>query len=584
MERLTPRLPLLFVMAVLAHAAFAVALGQASPAGRYQDVNVYLELAQTLWREHAYVSLVNERPYPPGYPLLLAPTFALGSNELRFAVIYGLHAVLLGLASLMLLPLLGDALGRARAWIALIALQGAAGASFTLLHAQSEALYTPLLVALTGAVYLAFRRDEVRFALLAGLLAGVTLSTRRLGVVAPLALMLVAAHDGLAAFRSGGALPWRRSAALLLGAIVGLGPDLLAAALQGEVVNAYPTYGATYAQAGGAALLSARNALYTASTAANQLAYFVLITLGAPILMAAYLWSRWTTPSPPDDAPSEARRVDRARRRTVQWVGYAALGSAALTTLHIVRHVFKTSASEGFSTYPRYLDPLEIPLLACGLVAGAALAGPATSRAASRLVARFGLLAVALAAASGPWYRTRAGRLPPVRRLAEWGLGPAAPWAFFVVSLAVLAAFWWLWRRGATGRLAGLCAAVALSWTLSLHVPVGWASRGMGVHPAAALLSAPALAADPDSTLCVVVDRRSRRYYELAFRSDHDVRFVPPDRVAACARDHRAAFVIARQRSPWRPSRARIETAGPELEVGPWRAWPVASAPAPAGS
>ena len=79
---------LLFVVAVLAHLGFALGVGQSAPAGRYQDVNVYLELAQNLWHEGFFGSRVNNRPYPPGYPMAIAPTFALGSNAARFVKIW----------------------------------------------------------------------------------------------------------------------------------------------------------------------------------------------------------------------------------------------------------------------------------------------------------------------------------------------------------------------------------------------------------------------------------------------------------------------------------------------------------------
>jgi len=576
-DRLTPRLPLLFGLGVLLHVLFAVALGQPAPAGRFQDVNVYLELAHGLWSDGAYVSLVNQRPYPPGYPLLLAPTFAIASNAARFAVVYALHAVLLGAASLLLLPMLSAALGRTRAWWSLILLQGMAGASFTLLHAQSEALYTPLLVALTGAVYLAWRRPGLRWALLAGVLAGLTLSTRRLGVVAPLGLLLVLAHDLVADSRRGQPIGWARALCILLGMALGLAPDGLAALLQGEVVNAYPKYGSTYAEAGGAALVSLANAKYAVSTAANQLAYFVLITLGAPVAMAAFLWARWRPLGSAEDARAATDQHLLATQRAAQWVGYAALGSAALTALHIVRHVFKAGSKEGFSTYPRYLDPLEIPLVVMGVLAAAALSAPELRNRAHSIVARFALLALGLAALAGPWYRTRAGRLLPLRRFTQWGMEPLGLAFFLLVSVAVLGLFWWLWRAGRAGTWVGVAAAVLASWVISAHVPIGWGLRGIKPHPPAPLLRAPAIAADPSSPLCVVVDWRSRHYYELAFRSDHEAFFVTNRQARECAVEHGGGWLVASLDSTFRPARYKVELApdAKVIKIGRWKAWPM---------
>lgn len=572
MDRLTPRLPLLFVLAVMAHAVFAVVLGQPAPAGRFQDVNVYLDLAQNLWRDGTYISLVNERPYPPGYPFLLAPTFAVDSNAARFALTYAMHALLLGAASLLLLPMLRDALGRRSAWMGLIALQAIAGSSFTLLHAQSEALYTPLLVALTGAIYLAWRDDRVSWGLLAGCLAGLALSTRRLGIVAPIALLLVVGHDLLAARRAGRPTPWRRTLAFGLGAVFGVMPDVLGALLAGNVINAYPTYTSTYAQAGGAAFVSPSNASYALSTASNQLAYYVLITLGAPVTMAALLWTRWRRPMETDGDTAPL-----ATQRTMQWVGYAALGSAALTTLHIVRHVFKTSPKEGFSTYPRYLDPLEIPLVVCGVLAAAALSSPDLRERASRLVGRFAVLAAGFAVLSGPWYRTRAGRLLPLRRFEQVGVGPLGLAFFALISFVVLGIFWWLWTSGRAGTLAGILVAVALSWTLSLHVPIRWMSSGLTGRPPAPVLLTPEINADPTAPLCVVVDRRSRRYYELAFRSEHPAWFVTRRGASACAAEHPTGWIVARLDSSFRPARYKVTLpkGSQVVKAGRYKAWPL---------
>ena len=217
--------------------------------------------------------------------MAIAPTFALGSNAARFAATYALHTLWLALACLALLPMLRDALDRRRAWLALALLQGIAGASFTLLHAQSEAIYGPLLIAAAGLLYTAFRDGRAATCVSAGVFVGLALATRRIGVVAPLSLVLVIAHDLVGAWRSGTGVPWRRAGALVFGVALGLTPEFLGSALSGGFIDAYPEYTTGYAKASGQALVSLDNAVYTGRIAATQLAYYVLITLGAPRVM-----------------------------------------------------------------------------------------------------------------------------------------------------------------------------------------------------------------------------------------------------------------------------------------------------------
>ena len=565
---------LLFVVAVLAHLGFALGVGQSAPAGRYQDVNVYLELAQNLWHEGFFGSRVNNRPYPPGYPMAIAPTFALSSNAARFAATYVLHTLWLALACLALLPMLRDALDRRRAWLALALLQGIAGASFTLLHAQSEAIYGPLLITAAGLLYTAFRDGRAATCIAAGVFVGLALATRRIGVVAPLSLVLVIAHDLVGAWRSGTDVPWRRAGALVFGVTLGLTPEVLGSVLSGGFIDAYPEYTTGYAKASGQALVSLDNAVYTGRIAATQLAYYVLITLGAPVFIASFLWLRWRGAPTPDEPDA----IGLARQRTMQWVAYAALGTGALTTIHIVRHVFGSNVTEGFSTYPRYLDPLEIPMVVCGFVAAVSLARRDRGEA-WRTLSRFGLLATAFALAAGPWYRTRAGRLPPLRRLEEWGFGPVAPWMFAIACFVVLGLAWALWRARRAHTLGGLVAVVALSWGLSAHVPARWITKGVTRDAPARLLTSGPLQIEGEARppgLCVVVDRQSRRFYKLAFRTEHRVWFTTPKEIAECVEERGADWVVTRAKGRWAPTPGRApDVTGKPVTAGKWQAWRV---------
>ena len=549
------RLPLLFALAVLLHAAFAMWVGQPGPAGRYQDVNVYLELAQNLWREGAFLTRVNHRPYPPGYPLFLAPTFAIESNVLRFAVTYAMHALALGLASLTLLPMLRDAWGRRRAWWAVILLQGLAGASFTLVHAQSEALYTPLVVAATGLLYQAFRGERAGATVLAGAVVGYAVVTRRIGAVAPIALVLVVLQDLVGAWRGGKPLPLRRAGLLALGMLVGVLPEWVAAQLHGEVVEAYPEYTETYA-ATGKAMFQPEHLLYAVRTAASQGGYYLLTTLAAPALLLAWLVG-----------PSDGTEVERARRRAATWVGWAALGTAALTTLHIVRHVLGTNPGEGFSTYPRYLDPFELPLVVCGVLAATLLQPDARRR-----VLGWAAAGIGLAWLAGPWYRTRAGRIVPVDYFEAWGFGPFAPWVVAIGTCVVIGLGVWMWERR-TGPLRLLGAAVALSWLISLHTPVSWIQDGLTFHRATVLLRKGPVHVE-DGPVCVLVHSTGRQFYALAFRTDHEVWFARRNEIARCVEEHDAAWVVARRSARWKPKRAGLDV-GERQDVTNWHAWPV---------
>ena len=76
---------LLFVVAVVAHLVAVVTLGKAAPGGLRADVNVYLELASNLWEHGEYGTRVSVT-YPPLFPMLVAPFFAIESKDRKSVV------------------------------------------------------------------------------------------------------------------------------------------------------------------------------------------------------------------------------------------------------------------------------------------------------------------------------------------------------------------------------------------------------------------------------------------------------------------------------------------------------------------
>ena len=173
--------PLLFALAVVAHVGLMVWLGNPWPGGLKSDGNVYLELAQNLWFHGEYGSRVAVT-YPPLYPMMIAPTFAIAGNTARFAAIYALHALWIAGASLLLWPMLRDALGGRRAWLVLAGAQLLGGATIACFHPQTETLFTALLIAATGLTYLAFKAPSPGRWFALGLACGLALATRRMAL------------------------------------------------------------------------------------------------------------------------------------------------------------------------------------------------------------------------------------------------------------------------------------------------------------------------------------------------------------------------------------------------------------------
>jgi len=557
---------LLFAVSVLLHLGLVLSVSVLQPAGTNQDVNVYLEQAMNLWREGLFDTYVTTRQYPYGYPLVLAPTFALASNAARFVTTYSMHVLLFALASLTLLPMLRASLGRNSAWLAVSAAQFLFGATSFSLSAQSEALFNPLIVAVTGVCWWAFHKPSGRRFLLLGFLAAYCAATRRIGVVVPIALLMVLAYDLWTVPRELRRAQLKCGLWALVGIGIGFFPDYLALWFRGDALRSYPDYVDSYTETGIRSIVSLSHGWITLQTTARQLAYLALMTFAAPAVLLAFLASRSETCRSRELLPL---------RRTAVLVGLIALGTAALTTLHIVRHVFNKSLASGYSVYPRYLDTLELPLIAVAVAAAVWLKRDSSGSGGRwRSVLPWFAAMVLLGALAGPWYRTRVGRLPSAAALEQWGLGPISLSFLALILLVVtLLALGW-WRSGRYGTAATVVVAVLFSWGLSLYTPISWVTRGFHGHPPARILSHERVNAVPDAPLCVPVGHRgSRMYYDLAFRSNHPVFFVRPAHVLRCAKQHPDGWVIAAKRDRWRPP------ARPKAEASDrrWYGWRAAS-------
>lgn len=526
----------LFVLGVALHVVLALVLREPAPGGLRADENVYLELASTLWREGTYGPKVSIT-YPPGYPMVAAPTFALASNAARFAVLRVGQALALAAASLLLLPMLRAALGRGRAWAALGALQLVAGAVFHGVFAQSEALYVVLLVAATGLVWTAWARDRAVAWLGLGLVAGLSVATRRMGVVVPIAVAMLVVLDLL---QTRDARAWTRRLVLLgLGLGAGLLPEALASSLHGDSISPYSEGAAgSHLKAGLTALETERGQRLAMRVAGAQIAWPLLTTAAAPLLVAIAWLDRRTAPVRP---PTPTARVYAFTLLTLA-------GSTALTVLHILRYRLGTG-NRGWDLYPRYLDPHELPLLAVGVVAVAALVARGARN--WRPLA-WGAGVLGLVSMAGQVARTRGGRMiPPVSLQADGGLvgeialwlipGGAAAWcllALLGIGLPPL--------RRRLSPVLWLACALSAGWLVSAHMPTRLV-RGHRPTTTPAVLKAPALTSNPRAPLGVVVYRPGpygRGYYEPAFRSDHPVWFLAPDEATAWAAAHPDGFVL----------------------------------------
>ena len=408
--------------------------------------------------------------------------------------------------------------------------------------------------------YLAYSRPSGLRWLALGLLCGLAVSTRRMALVLPLTLGLLLVHDLVAALREGTRLPWRRSLALAVGFACGLVPEWIGVALHGDALQPYGESSAlSHLKASGGGL----RFLVTLQTAGRHIAYLCAVTLGMPMMLALVAVD-----------PGLRRREARPLARTLGFVGYAGLGVVTLTSLHIVRYTFKVGFDRGWHLYPRYVDPLDLALVAVGIAAAAWVLSRghlADSDARQRLLALVPwlIVAVAVTLAAGPLLRSRGGRLPSMKILEGIGLGPVAPWVFAAFGVLVLGLALWLWRGGRTAGVATVILAATLSWCVSAHSVYFRVLAPSQRDPAPAILRTPALEADPRAPVAVVVGRvgaYSRQYYEPAFRSDHPVWFVRGDEVESWVDEHPEGLVLVLRGDPAPPLR-RVARAGG------WRAY-----------
>jgi len=487
------------------------------------DVNNYLELALNLWRDGTYGSVVST-DYPPLYPFLVAPTFALSSNDLRFAIIYGAHALLLAGASLTLLPMLRSAMSERSAWLTLAAAQFLAGAGYHALWARSEALLMALFCAATGAVWWALDRPSSRRWFVVGVLCGLAVACRRTGLVVPAAATIVALmHPGRG----------RAVLALAAGTAIGLGPEVAAAWLHGGTLR-------TYHDGVVASHLSAVTRMWATperidlavSTAARQLVYPLVAFAGAPLVLLGWARRRAELPRPLAGASAFAL--------------LGLLGLAALSTLHILRYAYGRPDAEAWHVYPRYLDPAETAVILC------AVAVAAHRRDAHPWSAWWFVPAALVVLPAVPTTRFRGSRVAPLRLFEGTPLESWYPYLLAVLAGAVLIAL--VLARGRYGRASTVVAAVGLGWMISFHF-VGDVDRWSRATPVPPILRTAAVAAAPDAPLAVLVRRRpihKRELYGPGFRSDHDVYWVPLREIPAWLEAHPDGFVLTRtfERAP----------------------------------
>ena len=562
--------PWVFVLALTARIAALVRLGLPSPPGYGSDVNVYLELALNLWREGWYGSHVSA-VYPPLTPMFFAPFFAIPDNATRFAAMYAAHGLLLGVASLALLPMLVEHLGRRRAWLCLAAACWLPGANFHALNLQSETLFQALLVAACGALWSAYRSGRARAWFAVGVCAGAAVACRRRGLGVPTAGGLLLAADVVAALGRRRRPPIGAVLAAAVGLGVGLMPEIVVTRLRGDVIATYHEGVTRSHLAPLREMLEGGGALRLAITnGARQVVYPVLAAFGAPLVAAAVLSRGGDGDGPPHPL-----------RRTVGFAWLLALGLGAMSSLHMLR--FEFSRGSGFDVYPRYLDPVETPLVLTA-VAAAAWAFSGGRRLGVREVLPWTAFFAGCAIAAGRMTRPRGGRLPGIDWFAGGPLESAAPWLFLLATLVVLGVVTALLLGGRYGGLTAVGGAVLVGSLLTAHVPGKWAGRGFGPLPLSAVLRAPILQEHPEAPLGVLVRQRHgkrRRYFAPAFRTNHPVWWTRETRARLWLQAHPDGFVL-QHRNDGRP-RAHFGL----VEVGKtsnWRIWVLPDHPTAAGS
>ncbi len=537
MERWAPGV---FVAAVLANITWLLRLGHPWPSGRTSDEHVYLELAQNLWLYGEFGTRVSIN-YPPLYPLTLAPTFAFDTNVARFSAIYGLHALLIAAGSLFLLPALTSAVGRARTWVVLSVLQFLGGVTFHAYHAQTEATFTALLLASTGLVWMAFDKPErVGRWLALGLMCGLAGCLRRTGWVIPIATgMVVGAHVATELVRHRRLL-WMPVALLAAGYLVGTLPEVAAESMVGAKLKIYDgSPMKAHLMAGVIALDSLSNLASAIEVTGRHIAYVIVTTGGAPLIIALMVLHRRSPITLPD-------------RQVGAFILLASSGLVAMTSLHILRHRFRHPDERHWDLYPRYVDPPEPALVAIAVIAATVLFAKAAGPARQKLTE--GLIGLAVAGigvvVSGPIMRSRGSRYPRVSRLEDLGLDALAPWFFQVVAAVILLAWLGWWMKGRRPVVGALVLAMAAGWTIGFSSPLVRLQRP-GSDSAPAILSSEALVEAPRAPVAIVIYRPGRTtgrgYYRASFRSDHKIEFIAPgEPLSAWLDAHPDGFVLLR--------------------------------------
>jgi len=528
--------PALFAAAVAAHILLLEWLGPSAVLTPKLDANVYLDLARSLWVEGKYESAVG-KVYPPGYPMLIAPVFAVASNSLRFALIYALHGLLIGAGSLTLFPALREHLGARGAWIALSAAQGLAGVTIHSIHPRSEALFTALCLAAAGAAWRLGRRSDPGSALLLGLLCGLSLATRRTGIVLIAALVVVFVARALARRSGGLRTDAILAAAAALGVAVGLVPEAVATALHGDALKSYSDgVLGSHLGAGPRALASPRGTAIALDVGATHLVYYVTSTLGMPLILFTALGAR--------------RIRDRLDAATLHLAGFtllATLGLAAASSLHVIRYWLRRDLEAGYDLYPRYLDPMEPGLILVGFaLAGATLAGTAKDRL-RRYAPALAVTSTLLAAVKTMEF-PRGYRLPWPRQISPH---VAAEWLFSAEALAVLIVFVALVASGWLQRYRTLVLALLVGWLLSTHLVENWIQSGPARPKMPLVLQLDVVKADPTRTLALVPQKAGRQAtYLLSWKTDHDVWIISRDEVEDWVDDHPDGLVLGVQEMP----------------------------------
>lgn len=533
----------IFVLAAALRTFLLARFGQPPPS-HILDINNYLELALNLWRDGTYGSLIS-RDYPPLYSMLLAPTFAIDSNAARFATIYAGHGVLLGLASLSLFPMLRRGLGARGAWLALAAAQFLAGANYHALATRTEVLFTCLIAFCVASVYAAFEKPAAWRWGLTGLLCGLAIACRRMGLVMPIAVAMVVVVEAASSRDLAPAARrlLQRSIPAALGLGIGLLPEIVASAIHGGTLETYhPGVMGSHLSPITRMWESPQTVFLALQTGLRQPVYAVMAFAGAPLVIAAVL----------------ARR--RALRLLPVSLSAAAavallitLGLGGMATLHILRYSLAQPDLDGFHLYPRYLDPAEMAVV-LSAVALAAAWWTAARRAEDIEAARATLipwiLPIALMAwLSGNAWRFPGGRLPSINSFRPAPLAemyPAMLAIFGLLLLAALMAWWSLGRFGTAWTVVGV---VVLGWALSLHTlikPERWTNATRHMPD---ILTVDALTAQPSAPLSVVLRRRPARprgLYEVAFQSDHLVDWKRPMEIADWLATNPGGFILTR--------------------------------------